>query len=111
MILNQYHMCRNSVFYSVDDTRYEEEYLLFGYSISIAEERSNHDKLYVYYDIQDESDMYLLSYLNMNPSKNIIILVYQILFIQLESLVLRMQTLLFFDTMFLVLSLPAARRL
>ena len=43
----------------------------------------------------------------MSPSENVVILVYQILSIQLKSLVLRTQTLPFLDVMFLALSLPA----
>ena len=59
-MFNPHHMRRNPVFFSVDNEHYEEEYLLFRYSIGIAKEGSNYDKLYVHYDIQDESDMYLL---------------------------------------------------
>ena len=107
MVLNQHHRRRNSLSYSVDDEHYEEEYPVFGYSISIAKKGSNYDKLYVCYDIRDESDMYLLSDPDMSPSENVIILVYQILSIQLKSLVLRIPNLPSLDAIFLALNLPA----
>ena len=48
MVPNQHHERRNSLSYSVDDEHYEEGYPVFGYSISIAKEGSDYDKLYVY---------------------------------------------------------------
>ena len=69
MIPNQDHVRRNSVSYSLNDEHYEEGYPFFGYSISIAKEESDYDKLYVYYDIRDESNMYSLSDPDMSPRK------------------------------------------
>ena len=48
------HFCDPGNSFKVDDEHYEEGYPVFGYSISIAKEGSDYDKLYVYYDIRDE---------------------------------------------------------
>ena len=82
-------MRRNPLSFSVDDEHYEEEHLLFRYSIGITKEGSNYDKLYVHYGIRGQSDMYSLSDPDTSPSENVNILVYQILSIQLKSLVLK----------------------